>query len=360
MIETARMTVGVTGISAMPDNPAPGVAVINCLRKAWGDQIRIIGLGYDAFDSGFYISNCCDSGYLLPYPRIGMEALFYRLNEIHQIEPIDFIIPCLDAELFLFTRLTERLLNIGIKTFLPNPTQLERISKSRLFELANIVNFDYPEVKLLYSPAFFESCALAGWEYPIVVKGVFYDARIAYSPESGTKAFYEISRDWGLPILAQRFVTGEEYNLTAIGDGAGNMLGEVMMKKVAVTHKNKAYIGVTMHDDILLNAAKQLIKELQWKGPFELEVMRDTNGIYHLIEMNPRFPAWISLSAGVGRNLPAMLLELVQEKKIDPPSPTNTGTYFVRYAQDELVTLQQIETMIIQGCSTLKEHREHG
>lgn len=360
MINPGRITVGVTGISAMPDNPAPGVAVINCLRQAFGNEIRIIGLGYDAFDSGFYINNCCDAGYLLPYPRIGLEALFYRLNEIQQIEHIDFIIPCLDAELFLFTRLIERLFNIGIKTFLPNTTQLERISKSRLFELATIVNLAYPEVKLLYSPAFFESCALEGWNFPIVVKGIFYDARIAYTPEMGIKAFHEISRDWGLPILAQRFITGEEYNLTAIGDGLGNMFGEVMMKKVAVTHKNKAYIGVTMYDDILLNAAKQLIKELQWKGPFELEVMRDANGIYHLIEMNPRFPAWISLSAGVGRNLPAMLLELAQDMKIDPPAPTNTGTYFVRYARDELVTLQQIETMAIHGYSTFKEHHKHG
>jgi carbamoyl-phosphate synthase large subunit len=357
MINPARINVGITGISAIPDNPAPGVSVINCLRQAFGNQVRIIGLGYDAFDSGFYIDNCCDVGYLLPYPRVGLEKLFFRLNEIQQIERMNFLIPCLDAELSLFSRLTEKLVDIGIKTFLPNEAQLERISKGHLSELAKIVDFDYPEVKSLYSPSFFESCNLEGWAYPIVVKGIFYDARIVHSVAAGIVAFNEISRDWGLPVLAQRFISGEEYNLTAIGDGAGNMLGEVMMKKVAVTQKNKAYVGVTMYDDILLAAAKKIIKELQWKGPFELEVIRDSNGIYHLIEINPRFPAWISLSSGVGRNLPARLLELAQGKKLSSFAPFSTGTYFIRYTQDEMVTLEQIESMAINGHSILKEDR---
>lgn len=357
MKNAARITVAVTGMNAMPDNPAPGVSVIDCLRQAFGDKIRIVGLGYDAFDAGLYIDNYCDAVYLLPYPRIGLEALFFRFNEIQQVEHIDLLIPCLDAELFLLTRLTERLLSIGITTFLPNEEQLERISKSRLSELAKIVDFDYPEVKSLFTPSFFQSCTLEGWPYPMVVKGLFYDARIISTPEAGTTAFYEMSRDWGLPILVQRFIKGEEYNLTAIGNGAGDILGEVMIKKVAVTNKNKVCVGVTMHDEILLSVAKKIIKELQWRGPFELEVMRDLSGNYHLIEMNPRFPAWISLSQSIGRNLPARMLELVLGKEMEPFSPTSVGTYFVRYARDQTVTLQQIELMTINGFSFLKQER---
>lgn len=357
MMPKTRFTVAVTGMNANPDNPAPGVAVMHCLREAFGDQIRIIGLGYDSFDAGLYLNTYCDAGYLLPFPRVGLEALFYRLNEIQEIEHIDLLIPCLDAELFLLTKLTERLSNIGIDTFLPNEDQLNRISKSHLTELAQIVGFDYPEVKTLYTSSFFQSCILEDWVYPIVVKGLFYDARIVTTPEAGVVAFNEIAKDWGFPILAQRFIKGEEYNLTAIGDGKGELLGEVMMKKVAVTHKNKACVGVTMHDDVLLAAAKKIIKELQWKGAFELEVMRDSTGIYHLIEINPRFPAWISLSQGVGRNLPAKLLELSLGKSGITFAPPSTGTYFVRYAQDQIVTLQQIESMITKGNSILKQEQ---
>lgn len=354
MKKSASLTVGITGISAIPENPAPGVSVITCLRKAFGDNIHIVGLGYDAFDSGFYISNCCDSGYLIPVPSMGVEKLFFRLNEIQQIEPMNFIIPCLDAELSLFSRLSERLLKIGIKTFLPTEDQLERVSKSRLSELAGIVDFDYPEVKPLFTSHFFESCMMEGWTYPIVVKGIFYDARIVHTPREGINAFDEIAKDWGLPILAQRFIKGEEYNLSGIGDGKGHLPFAMMMKKIAVTQKHKAYVGVTMHDEVLYQAAQKIIKELHWKGPFELEVMRDPSGTYHLIEMNPRFPAWISLSAGAGENLPEKLINLLKEETI-PPSSTKIGTYFLRYARDEIVTLKQIEAMVIDGRLNLKE-----
>lgn len=349
MTKSSRITVGVTGIHAMPDNPAPGIAVIRCLRKAFGKKLRIVGLGYDAFDSGFYISNCCDSSYLLPTPRMGLETLFYRLDEIQKIEHMDVIIPCLDSELALFSRLSERLLNINIKTFLPTEHQLKRISKERLPELAKIVNCNYPEVKPLLSSDFFNSCRLEGWAYPLVVKGIFYDARIVDSIQAAVEAFDDIAKDWGLPIIVQRLVNGEEYNLSAIGDGKGNMIGEVMMKKVAVTNKNKAYVGVSMYDTVLHATAERIIKELQWKGPFELEMMRDSNGTYHLIEMNPRFPAWITLSAGMDRNLPARLLELAQGKKMGPMSPANAGTYFLRYAHDEMVSLKQAESVITNG-----------
>jgi len=63
-----RLTVAVTGMNAKPDNPGPGLAVARCLKEAYGDDIRIIGLGYDVLDAGLYLHECCDSGYLLPYP----------------------------------------------------------------------------------------------------------------------------------------------------------------------------------------------------------------------------------------------------------------------------------------------------
>lgn len=353
MKKSTPATVAITGMNALPENPAAGVPVARCLREAFGNKIRIVGLGYDAFDAGLYINNYCDAAYLLPYPRVGSEALFLRLNEIQRIEKIDALIPCLDAELAVLIGITEKLLHLGIRTFLPKIDALLRCYKDRLPELAKIIGLNYPEVKVLYSSDFFNHCHLEGWIFPLVVKGPFYDARIVSTPAEAKEAFRIIANDWGVPILAQRFSQGEECNLTAIGDGAGKMIGEVMMKKVALTSKHKACVGVTTHDQILINAAKKMVNELQWKGPFELEVMYDPSGIYHLIEINPRFPAWISLSQGVGRNLPALLLELMLGQKMSPLAPPSVGTYFIRYAQEQIVSLKQIESMVTRGSSVL-------
>lgn len=353
MKNSTQYTVAITGMNSLPENPAAGISVASCLREAFGNKVRIVGLGYDAFDAGLYINDYCDAAYLIPYPRFGTEALMLRLSEIQLMEKIDVLIPCLDVELPGIIGIVDRLLTLGVRTFLPRSDQLARCYKDRLPELAKIAGVNYPEIKSLFSAQFFTTCTLEGWFFPLVIKGPFCDAKIVFSPEAGVIAFHDIVKDWGVPILVQRYIQGEEYNLTAIGDGAGNMIGEVIMKKVALTSKNKACVGVATYDRELVNIARKIINELQWKGPFELEVMFDSDGIYHLIEINPRFPAWISLSRKVGRNLPALLLEMILDLKRTPLGEPAMGSYFIRYAHEQLVSLKQVECMISYGSSVV-------
>jgi carbamoyl-phosphate synthase large subunit len=151
----------------------------------------------------------------------------------------------------------------------------------------------------------------------------------------------------------QSFVAGEEVNLTALGDGSGAMIGPVMMKKQALTDKGKAWAGVAIDDPALFAAGTRLFAALKWRGPLELEMLRDADGTLHLIEINPRFPAWIYLSHGVGRNLPAALLALMQGVKperleLPPPRP---GTTFIRHARETIVALDDIAHLTIHGST---------
>ncbi|MFX4531966.1 hypothetical protein ABTA63_20025, partial [Acinetobacter baumannii] len=60
--------------------------------------------------------------------------------------------------------------------------------------------------------------------YPLVVKGKYYDAVVAYTMEQAQKAFYKISAKWGYPIIVQQFITGTEVNIAVLGDGKGNTI----------------------------------------------------------------------------------------------------------------------------------------
>jgi len=353
-----RITVAITGMNAVPDNPGPGLAVARCLREHYGERIRIVGLAYDALDPGVYLSGYCDAAYLLSYPLNGADALLSRLHEIQQRERIDVLIPCLDAELPLMVALANELSALGIRSFLPDAEQLRRRAKDRLPELAKAAEVSCPEIVPLTSPAFFERCTQEGWRYPLVVKGAFYDARIVGNPADAAAAFRQIAAEWGLPVLAQRFVGGEEYNLTAVGDGHGGMLGEVMMKKRAITAKGKAWAGIVTNDAALAEMARRLVGTLKWRGPLEVEVMRDANGEYQLIEINPRFPAWIYLSQGVGRNLPAVLLELALQRRPARLAEPRPGTMFIRYAQETIVPLAEFESMMISGTNLPRDNGE--
>ena len=84
-----------------------------------------------------------------------------------------------------------------------------------------------------------------------------------------------------------------------------------------------------------------------------MEVVRDRNGHYQLIEINPRFPAWIYISAGVGRNLPLTLLLLALGKEPPEFPEIKTGILFIRYAQETLTTINDFESVVMQGGHTL-------
>ena len=347
-------TVAITGMNARPDNPGPGVAVARCLKESPEFSGHIIGLGYDALDPGLYLPEYCDAGYLLPYPSAGDEAFINSLAAIHEAEGIDVIIPCLDAELPGMVRLTPRFDEMGIRYLMPTPAQLQLRNKDRLPELAGHAGIHCPEIKTVNQVGFFYQCQEEGWSYPLVVKGLFYGATIVDSADEAADAFREIAAQWGYPVLVQRLVEGEEYNLTAVCDGSGRMLGEVMMKKMAVTDKGKAWAGVSIFDQILYDASAALIKAINWRGPLEVEVMRDHQGRYQLIEINPRFPAWIYLSLGVGRNLPLLLLQLILGQTTGELQEPQPGVLFIRHAIEKIVPQSAFESVIMNGGQHLK------
>ncbi|MEE9411501.1 MAG: ATP-grasp domain-containing protein [Methylococcales bacterium] len=348
MTQTSCIRIAITGLNAKPDNPSSGLAVARCIRESTEFDGKIIGLSYDVMDSGLYLNETIDSAYLLPYPSSGDQALLERLQQIHNSDPFDILIPCLDAELSNVIRLQEQLEEMGIRLLLPDAEQLQRRNKDRLPELASQAGVKSPEITQISHAGFFYTCHQQGWQYPLVVKGTFYDAGVANNAEEGAALFRKISAEWGLPILVQRFVAGEELNLTALGDGKGNLSSAVMMRKRAVTDKGKAWAGVTIHDEKLLNTAKKLVNELKWAGPLEVEMLRTPYGEYHLIEINPRFPAWIYLSAAAGCNLPWTLVKMIQEDIIEHAVP-DIGKLYIRYAHERVIELSEFENMTIWG-----------
>jgi carbamoyl-phosphate synthase large subunit len=345
--------VAITGMNARPDNPGPGCAVARCLRHTAGFRGHIVGLAYATLDAGLYLRESCDSGHLLPYPGTGTAALLERFDEVLCRERIDALLPCLDAELPNFMAIEDQLRRRGIRLLLPQRGQLRRRDKDRLPALCAEAGVATPDVRRLADERFFDHCAADGWTYPLVIKSIFYDAWIVHSAPEARQRYRQIVATWGNPVLIQKFVLADEVNLTALGDGSGAMIGEVMIRKQAITDKGKAWAGVAIDDPELQEAGRRLFRSLKWRGPLEIEMLRDAVGTLQLIEINPRFPAWIYLSHGVGRNLPAALLALMNGARPDaldlaPPRP---GTSFIRHAQETIVSLDEVATLAASGST---------
>ena len=128
-----------------------------------------------------------------------------------------------------------------------------------------------------------------------------------------------------------------------IGDGKGNCLGAVPMRKLYITDKGKAWAGVSLEDDKLIEIAHSVIAKSKWKGGCELEFIKSKEGIYYLLEMNPRFPAWVYLAKGCGQNHPEALIKIALGEKAVSQKEYESGKMFIRYSQDLIVNMKDFE-----------------
>lgn len=331
------------------DNPAPGVAVARSLRHEPEFAGRVVGLGYDALDPGFYADGLLDGGAIMPYPSAGRDALRDRLHWVRAEMGMDVFMPTLDSELRAVLAIASELEHSGTRTLLPSLESLERASKAQLPRLASDGIGIPPSEAILTA----DNIAKLGskFGYPLVVKGVYYGASVAHSESDAVGAFYRYAAQWGLPIIVQKFIPGEEYNVAALGDGKGNMAGAVAMRKTMLTDKGKGWCGVAIDNPQLIALTENVIGALKWRGPLEVEILKDArSGEYLVIEINPRFPAWIYLSAGAGLNLPYFAIRLALGLPLPDPLPSyRAGTMFVRISLDQIADMGTFEQLSARG-----------
>jgi len=343
------LTIGITGLNAH-DNPGPGIAVARALKEVYGDGVRLIGLAYEALEPGIYMDKLIDKTYHIPYPAAGATVLLERLLEINGMTGLDMIIPNFDAELGNFIKIGPRLASEGIRTFLPDNEQLAARDKTRLHEFAQIFGFKVPEYTNLIKREDIED-ASEKLGYPLFIKGKYYEARLADNTGEAKKAFSDIANRWGLPVIAQKYIKGTEINVAGLGDGKGNLISAVPMRKLYITDKGKAWAGVTIEDTELISLAAQFAKSLQWKGGFELEIIKDSAGELYIIEINPRFPAWIYLAAASGQNQPTALVKMAMGEAVPQFENYESGKLFIRYSWDEVVDIARFQQFSAFGES---------
>lgn len=342
-----KVTVAVTALNAI-DSPGPGVSVIRGLKESEMLEVRIIGLSYESLEPGIYMRDMVDKVYQIPYPSSGIESLLARIEYIHSKENLDVIIPNFDAELFPFIRLEERLRAMGIRTFLPTEKQLEERHKTNLPEFGKKYGIKVPASEPVSDPKEIVRISKE-MKFPLLVKGKYYDAYVAFNAEQAREYFHKVSAKWGLPVILQEYVKGIEYNVIGLGDGKGNRIAAVPIRKQYITDKGKAWGGISVGDEKMLALTDHFIRSTKWRGPFELELMKDEKNEFPLLEINPRIPAWVYLSVGVGQNIPEALVRLALGEKVDAFTHYEIGKMFIRYSWDMIVDLKDYQQIATYG-----------
>ena len=346
-MERKKLTIALTGLNNT-DNPGPGVPVIRGIRESDYFDPRIVGLAYENLEPGIYMHDIVDKTYRVPYPSGGSDVLVNRVLEINKMESIDVLIPNFDSELIAFMKAEKQLKAAGINTFLPEISQFTEREKSNLPEFGKKYGIKVPFSKTVDKIKDLEELG-SEFDYPVVIKGKFYDAYIAHNRDQAVSYFAKVSAKWGLPVIVQEFIVGTEVNVVALGDGRGNTIGAVPMRKQYITDKGKAWAGVTLDDTKMMDLTRRLLDETRWKGGMELELIRSEKNELFLIETNPRIPAWVYLAVGAGQNMPEALVKLALGEEVKPFERYDVGKMFIRYSYDMITDMSEFEKLSMNG-----------
>ncbi|MFH1074050.1 MAG: ATP-grasp domain-containing protein [Candidatus Firestonebacteria bacterium] len=341
-----KLTIAVSGINSV-ENPGSGTGIIRSLKEA-NPAYRCIGLAYDAMEPGIYLDQYVDKAYLLPYPSVSGEKYFERLFYICEKEKVDIIIPAFDSELPHYIKNAKRLAEKKIGLILPNKEQFERTQKMNLQLLAEKIGIKTPATFTVSSLEELNS-ALEITGFPVMIKGCFYEAHTARSYNEAHSCFEQLAKKWGLPVLAQQFLEGNDYNLIGLSGKEGTSLGMVPIKKLLLTQQGKIWAAVSIDNPRLVETGKEFIKATRFTGGFELEFCLTAKEELYLLEINPRFPAWVYLATACGINLPERYVQNLTKGKKEFSNKYKIGKLLIRYVGELIRDIADFEKITVTG-----------
>lgn len=336
-----RVAVALTGLAGL-DNPEPGLGVARALRNRWGRAIVMEGLVYDPWSTGGWTPGIVDRLHLIPPVASGDDAVLRRMLDVHKAHPVDVLIPCLDLEVPVYSRLAGRLGREGIHTLLPAPEDIAAVTKVNLHAFCYARDILTPHTIHVRDVS---AVALHAdhFGYPLWVKGTVAGAKKVYNR---AQAMYEaevLAAKWGGGVLLQEAVEGNEHIVAMVARSDGSCLAMAAARKLARNERGKSAIGAIIDDPALKRLATDILAKLHWRGPLELEFVRSAaNGRYYLLEINCRFPSWILLTDFAGGNLPAALVQEILKPGGRAPRGSAVGSMYARDVQEYVVPLDSI------------------
>lgn len=84
--------------------------------------------------------------------------------------------------------------------------------------------------------------------------------------------------------------------------------------------------------------ALALLQELAWHGPAMVEFKRNSNGVFYLMEINPRFWGSLQLAIRSGVDFPYLAVQLALGEEIETPRPRPASNRWVVGEIDSLIT----------------------
>lgn len=284
-------------------NPQPGLGIIRSLRQAFPDS-TIIGVEYSNRVSGIHWDEIDELWVHRPWGELNLDFYGEQVKTI--LDDGALWISGSDLEAIWLAELFPN----GHPNLLAPPTgALQRIAKPQVEAASRLPVIIPPFVSTDRSDwELHKFCRDHDWR--VWLKGPYYDASRTPSWEAFEYVRRALQKVWSTDRLFLQAHAGGYEESVMLSAYRGELLGAISMRKRDITPEGKTWAGdIADVPAEFLDPLRQVIKELNWSGGGELEMVRDDADRLWLLEMNPRFPAWVHGATIAGCNLPALMVE---------------------------------------------------
>ena len=266
-------------------------------------------------------------------PRGDAPELVPALLAACRARKIDLMLPTVDAEFVPLALARADFEALGVA--LPiSPLDCLRVCRDKHELLARVKGIvPVPE----YEPLFPDAAARAT-SFPRFVK-----PRLGAGSRGAEKITRREDLD-ALPqdgsILVQEYLPGEEYSVDVYVRGDGRVIAAVPRERMK-TDSGIAVTARTVDVPEVIEFARRVAEEIGVRYVANVQFKRAADGIFKLLEVNPRFPGTLPLTTAAGVDMPKLLVDDVAGKKLpDGPLPFKE-IMVVRYWTEHYVDPQE-------------------
>lgn len=224
-------------------------------------------------------------------------------------EAIDLVVPTVDAELLPLARHRRELAAAGAALLAPSVGALQLcLDKAALAAACRIHAIPVPHTELLLDI----STSLIGRVVkPRTGSGargvrlIEHDSELAGIPRDGS-------------YIVQELLPGDELSVDVFVRADHTLMAAVPRTRDRID-SGVSVAGRTLHDQAAITLAAAAVEMTGLRGISNVQLKRDTRGALAVIEINPRMPGSLVLTAAAGANLAAVALAEAMGEPVEGP-----------------------------------------
>ncbi len=271
-----------------------------------------------------FYSKFSDKKVIYPDPTHEQEFVDFMLNFLER-DPHDVLLPVgYDANVFV-SKHKQRFSKVTSVPIADNSAMEVASNKASTFGLARRIGLIVPK----------EQRAEDGdLSFPLVLKGPLGSGDIRY-----VNSFSELNRFRKKESVIQEYIPGDGYGYSALFNH-GSPRAVFMHRRIREypSTGGASTAAESIRDPVLEELGTRILKALNWNGVAMVEFKKDSrDGLYKLMEINPKFWGSLDLAIASGVNFPYLTARMAAEGDVEPVMDYKEGVKYRWLLPDDVL-----------------------